>query len=145
MTAIHYAIVCRSGVLVQGAYPDFLGAIFLARRAKAQCCADLPNSLFRVQLRYPNNGRVPSEDVKAALRALAAPKVFESVKSRIDARTDRLHARSEARTDSRAVSHFSVLPARFSGCAFKQAGVVAPPEGSDLGTLRVFESSLISA
>ncbi|WP_293775734.1 hypothetical protein, partial [uncultured Oxalicibacterium sp.] len=70
-----YEIHCRSGVICSGGSDDFLACILLARQAKARFQLELPNSQFRVQLRYPNGYRVAAVDVKSALRALDNPAV----------------------------------------------------------------------
>ena len=128
--SIHFFICCRSGVLCQGACRDFLGAILLARREKSRCSALLPNSVFRVQIRYANGSRVPSDDLKAAFRALADVAVLTQVSNRLFSGSGAPRA-AIASTERTALENGFLAVA--VDAAFCQAGVVAPPDSPDLG------------
>jgi len=130
---ITYKIVCSSGVLAYGMTSDFLGAIYTARQLKKRFISLFPHSVIRVQLLYPNNRRVPSEDIKAALRALADAAVYSAVRIRV-AQALATGTRDARSAPSRPVA--SALAQDFDvavGSAFSQAGVVAPPDSPDLG------------
>ena len=117
-----YHIVVASGVLCMGGDSDFLAAILKAKQAKERFRAQLPYSTVRVHMFYPNNQRIPSIELKAALRALADSTVFSAVSNRIAAAALRSGAVGADCGSAVAV-----------GCDFRQASVVAPPDSPDLG------------
>lgn len=128
---IQFFIVARSGILISGSNHDFLGCIVLAKRYKERLQTQLPFSTLRIQLRYPNGKRVPSADIKAALRALENTTVSTSVAARLSQAAAIPPARSEARTAGIAAEPRLRIGANAAG--FCQAGVVAPPDSPDLG------------
>lgn len=136
-TSFNWKIVCRSGVLAAGTHTDFLLGILTAKQQKARWMLLLPNCTLRVQLAYPNGRRVPSCEIKAALMALADPRIAASVLARMvtnAAVPPAAQARTE-RTALVAAVAVGVLP------AFRQAGVVAPPD-SLTGEISVIKDSL---
>jgi hypothetical protein len=128
---IQFFIVARSAVLISGSNHDFLGCITLAKKYKQRLQTQLPFSTLRIQLRYPNGKRVPSADIKAALRALENKAVATSVAARLSQAVAIPPARSEARTAGIATEPRLRLRANAEG--FRQASVVAPPDSPDLG------------
>jgi hypothetical protein len=141
---ISYKITCASGVLVLGFSPDFLICISNARETKREWSNHLPHSTLRVQFFYANNKRVPSEDIKTALRALADPVVSVAVAVRRAAAAQISPARSEASTAGicAAVGRGFAVAVDVDFC---QAGVVAPPDSPDLGNLSVLPLSAFAA
>lgn len=124
-----WKILCRSGVLAFGSHSDFLLGVLIAKQQKARWLVLLPTSTLRVQLMYPNGQRVSPADIKAALRTLADPKIGASVALRLGANAavpPAAQARTE-RTAAAAAVSVGVSP------AFRQAGVVAPPDSPDFG------------
>lgn len=115
---IRFAIIARSGVLVSGANHDFLSCILLAKRYKQRFQTLLPSSTLRVQIRYPNGQRVPTADIKSALRALSSSTVSSMVSSRL--------AAAALRSGAVAAECGSAVAVDVD---FSQAGVVAPPDG----------------
>jgi hypothetical protein len=81
--SFRFDIVARSGVLVSGVNADFLTCIAIARQQKRRVQSYLPDSRLRVHLSYPNGRRVPTPDIKSALRALADSSVQSMVSTRL--------------------------------------------------------------
>ena len=121
-----YEIVCRTGVLCFGAGDDFLALIVRAREAKRRYKERYPDwSDLRVRVICPNGQRVSRDDLRAALRAIAA---FEGGSAR----------RAAASGTTAKAGSFSV-----SGDSdFRQAGVVAPPDSLTGETRPIFGDSL---
>ena len=138
---IFFKITCASGVLVQGGSLDFLICIAKAREIKREFSRELPQSTLRAQFFYPNDKRVPSDHIKAALRVLADPAVSAAVAIRRTAVAQNLPARSEARTAGFCATAGQGFAAAVD-LDFRQAGVVAPPDSPDLGNLFVLGDSL---
>jgi len=131
---VFWSVHCKSGVIVRGCIPDFLAAIYIARQQRDRFQRELPHSRFRVQLRYPNNRRVPLADIRAALAALADHTVLALVAERVEALSAApYHLRAAGVVGGPESAFFS----RQFGGGFSQAGVVAPPESPDLGTAPV--------
>lgn len=129
---ITFKIECASGTLAFGGSLDFLVCVSKALDAKRNCKLFLPASTLRAQFFYPNNSRISTQEVKAALRALSDEAVATSVVQRRAATPQKAPARSEART----VAFLGAGGGFFaSGVAsvFCQAGEVAPPDSPDLG------------
>lgn len=119
---IRYDICTANGCLVTGGNHDFLSAILQAKEGKASLQRQLPHSRFRVQMFYPNGQRIPSIELKAALRALSDKTVLSMVSNRL--------AAAALRSGVAVVKCGSAVAV---GCDFSQAGVVAPPDSPDLG------------
>jgi hypothetical protein len=120
--SFRFDIVARSGVLVSGVNADFLTCIAIARQQKRRVQSYLPDSRLRVHLSYPNGRRVPTPDIKSALRALADSSVQSMVSTRL--------AASALRSGAVAAEGGSAVDLDLG---FSQAGVVAPPDSPDLG------------
>lgn len=128
-TSFSWEIVCRSGVLAFGSNTDFLLGVRTAKEQKARWMVLLPTSTLRVHLTYPNGQRVSRVDIRAALNALADQRIGASVTARLAANAavpPAAQARTE-RTAAAAAFAVGVSP------AFRQAGVVAPPDSPDFG------------
>lgn len=65
-----YCLVARSGVLYVGVCSTFLACVEAAVECKRHWQRELPHSVFRLQLFYPNGKRVGKLDVQAALKAM---------------------------------------------------------------------------
>jgi hypothetical protein len=135
-SAFRYEVWCRSGCLTWGYNEDFLCLVQRAKSVKQRLTVELPLSVLRVKLYDPRNGRIPTGDIKAALRALAD----KGVSSMVSCRSQVIQPAvvpGAARSDVQArvgLSSFLTLPV---GSVFCQAGVVAPPDSPDLGNLPV--------
>ena len=114
--AFTYQIACRSGVLITGKSSDFLVTVQEARAARRQARLLSPASTFRVCVLNPCGSKVSKSDLKAAVIALNDPALASVVEAR----------------KARAFSPF--LAVGFES-AFSQAGVVAPLDSPDFGTL----------
>ena len=131
-----FHILCAAGVIVRGSSSDFLLCLQLAKEAKARAIENLAGSTIRVHIVYPSGKRAPSGDVAAALRALSSKSVAAAVARRRALAAQIPPARSAARTDGIFVASGRGLAVAVD-VDFCQAGVVAPPDGSDLGTLKI--------
>ena len=136
---IIFKIECASGTLAIGGSSDFLVCVSKARDSKRNCKLLLPASTLRVQFFYPNNSRVSSQEVKAALRALSSEAIAATVALRRVAVPQKAPARSEARTAAFLGTGGEFL-APVVASAFCQAGVVAPPDSPDLGNSLFFKT-----
>lgn len=124
--AFTFQIVCRSGVLMTGKSADFLVTVQEARRYRLEALRMLPASTFRVCILNPNGSQVSKSDLKAAVISLndaALASVVEARKARA----------------------FQAVLAVGVEAAFSQAGVVAPLDSPDLGTLPQNNSTLKAA
>lgn len=74
-----FKIHIRSGVICFGGSNDFLVCIQKAQEAKASIKLLMPGSTVISQIFYENGDRVPSGDIKAALRSLCSVNVAEMV------------------------------------------------------------------
>lgn len=132
-----WKIVCRSGVIFFGTHADFLACIVRVRQIKARLVTILPSSTFRVQLLCPNGQRVSRVDIKSALLALTDTRVNDAVMARLDASAD-VPPEAQARTERTADASKNLVNVPHS--LFRQAGVVAPPDGltGETSTVREF-------
>lgn len=137
-----WKIVCRSGAISFGCNADFLLTLVIAKQQKARWAAMLPSSTLRVHLLYPNGQRVSKQDIRAALSALADERIGAAVSARLVAPAD-VPPAAQARTE-RTVGATSDF-AGASPLAFRQAGVVAPPDSLTGETSTVSECVELSA
>jgi hypothetical protein len=131
-----FEIHVRAGRLYWGCSEDFLVLVTRAQNCKRRFAAELPQSTVRVKLFDSRNHRVPLEDIRSALRALADEKVRQSVAVRLDV-VGMVGVPGAARSDVQARAGFSSFLTLPVGSGFCQAGVVAPPDSPDLGNLPV--------
>jgi hypothetical protein len=137
-----FHLLCCAGILVRGRAQDFLSCVCAAEEAKAIWSKQLPQSSLRLHFYYPNRKRVSASDIRAAIVALADPKIADMIGRRRVAATEKTPARSEARTaDFCAASGHGVGEVNAN---FSQAGVVAPPDGLTDETLAILTTSRCS-
>jgi len=136
-----FKIHVRSVVVSSGGSADFLVCIQKAQQAKASIKLLMPRSTVIAQMFYENGDRVPSADIKAALRSLASENVAQMVAMRRAKAFTNAPARSEARTAAFCDDSGAFFAGRF-GRIFCQAGVVAPPDSPTDGNLIVLSFSL---
>jgi hypothetical protein len=131
-------VICNSGVLVQGATPDFLVAIFRARESRNEMAVNLPHSNLRIRLYSALRRRVNPEDIKAAVEGLKNPLLLAAVMQRSANGTFRPFIRRSVVEDAAPVAagfdvafdvDFAVDLAVAGDVDFSQAGEVAPPDG----------------